>query len=783
MYSVANPSTKKRKYKPRNLPGPDCADIRWKEEENHNLVRDMGFHSEWGAQFLTPKSTALDAPPGYIMLYVAYFREGNFRLPMTKFTGEVLTNYGLHISQINALSYPGLPTLSSYVGLITLNRLSRCLMFFYFVSYTGGFYSFNSRTSGEWYKVLTRKVTSITQLEERALVGAGMSMLWVPRNPRGVPVYGYQGKVGYSFLNVLDPKAAGAMVEAILPEGKSVWLDQIRDRLLHPTSDSFSAYANVILGEDDGVDLDDATDPNREEVIVLSSEGSDRSREGLIPRSPRAGPTQGAINEPVNEPAGDDVDVPSDAAEQLEARKKKKVDRSEKKKKVEEPVAKAPCKQPSNFSPLDYVVVSDTLSCLDAGDKRVERDPDDDATLTEIMKKEKAPRKVDISKITPFVSLPSRTLDMSPPHDDLGEKKKKADVEVEQVGEGGAAGAGGDAGDACGDGRGEGVDTEAESSGATPRHTIYTKVVRGSGQGGAFGTHHTPEYEHVQGGSWDTHSPACADLPHAPRWNLTQGSRMTELANCREFFSLSLPPAERLFQKRHNRLDLLDDHIHAGVNFFATSQEIAREWQLFGEDNLEFENARRRMLKREKNLMPRRREVACERTNKELQTQRDAIVRLSGEKRNINDEAEQERVVHQKREQEYIQRIAKLEKFAEEKVAEVKTSEILAEEVAADCRWLLARAVPRISERITGSEELAKYMYELGEAAYDHGRKDGYVEGRAAAEAKEPLKNFELYKTDCVARYAEKRQESNLLNLLSSRRLGSYPENLTGSHC
>ncbi|KAJ0502635.1 hypothetical protein HanHA300_Chr11g0415151 [Helianthus annuus] len=145
---------------------------------------------------------------------------------------------------------------------------------FYYVSYTGGFYSFNSRTRGvspcsanppkslhdwkqkffyihrgvipidmhyrpesegiprvnvsinfvdqEWYKTLTQKATNISQLEERALVGAGMSMLWAPQNPKGIPVYGYQGKVGYGLLNVLDPKAAGAMVEAILPEGKPV---------------------------------------------------------------------------------------------------------------------------------------------------------------------------------------------------------------------------------------------------------------------------------------------------------------------------------------------------------------------------------------------------------------------------------------------------------------------------------------------------------------------------------------------------------------------------------
>ncbi|KAF5759501.1 hypothetical protein HanXRQr2_Chr16g0742031 [Helianthus annuus] len=114
-----------------------------------------------------------------------------------------------------------------------------------------------------------------------------MSMLWAPKNPRGIPVYGYHGKVGYSLLNVLDPKAAGAMVEAILPERKPVWLDQIWDRFLHPTSGSFATYANTILGEDDGSDFDDTTDPTREEVIVLSSEGSGRPREGLIPRSPR----------------------------------------------------------------------------------------------------------------------------------------------------------------------------------------------------------------------------------------------------------------------------------------------------------------------------------------------------------------------------------------------------------------------------------------------------------------------------------------------------------------
>ncbi|MFS7962612.1 hypothetical protein Hanom_Chr08g00728681 [Helianthus anomalus] len=105
MSTGVNRSTKKRKYKPRNPSGPGQATINWKEEEFQNLVRDMGFRSEWDAQFPTPNSTALDAPLGYIALYAAYFREGNLCLPMTKFTAEVLTNYGLHISQIKAFFF------------------------------------------------------------------------------------------------------------------------------------------------------------------------------------------------------------------------------------------------------------------------------------------------------------------------------------------------------------------------------------------------------------------------------------------------------------------------------------------------------------------------------------------------------------------------------------------------------------------------------------------------------------------------------------------------------
>ncbi|KAJ0693236.1 hypothetical protein HanPI659440_Chr15g0594901 [Helianthus annuus] len=165
---------------------------------------------------------------------------------MMKFTAEVLTKYDLHISQINAL---GLPRVTHFEFICRANRIEPTFeMFnvFYTVTYTGGFYSFNSRTGSvipcssnppkslhdwkqkffyirrgvipvhmhylagsegipkvsviagfaqqAWYKKVTEKATSISQLDEMALVGAGMSLLWVPKNPFGVPMYGYQGK-------------------------------------------------------------------------------------------------------------------------------------------------------------------------------------------------------------------------------------------------------------------------------------------------------------------------------------------------------------------------------------------------------------------------------------------------------------------------------------------------------------------------------------------------------------------------------------------------------------
>ncbi|MFS8018565.1 hypothetical protein Hanom_Chr15g01393501 [Helianthus anomalus] len=92
----------------------------------------------------------------------------------------------------------------------------------------------------EWYKTLVRRPTPIIQLDEKALVAAGMSLLWVPRDPKAYPVYAHKGKARYSLMNVFDPKVSGGMVAAALPEGEPIWTARIRDNFLHPSTESMN---------------------------------------------------------------------------------------------------------------------------------------------------------------------------------------------------------------------------------------------------------------------------------------------------------------------------------------------------------------------------------------------------------------------------------------------------------------------------------------------------------------------------------------------------------------
>ncbi|KAJ0719512.1 hypothetical protein HanLR1_Chr08g0282581 [Helianthus annuus] len=661
-----------------------------------------------------------------------------------------------------------------------------------------------SYTDQDWYTTLTRKVTPIIQLEERALVAAGMSMLWTPQNPRAFPVYMYKGKAGYNIMIIFYPNVGGVMFVVALPENRPLWVDQIRGNFLQSSS-------------------------------------------------PQRGATREPAVEGVSTPI---VDLQASVSKQAETRKKKKEERTEGKT-AEEPVAETPRKRPSNSSALDYVVVSDTLSGLDAGVKRASRDPDDDATLTKMMKKRKIledkNRELDAQAAAVLSEKKSKfmgpTAAPSESEVDLGVFSKKTGNRLEKIFKSSSAPQGTISFVHLPNLPVQGPRLIFQKLlhlrllllslliylllALTRRGRVRRMTLKLSRRRGWLRTllleleelmcmlrvwkqsgnqmklllrarytlrvcavlevvvHLAIDRVHrVEGGSWTTHNPACDNLPPAHRWSLTQGSRMDNLPNYCEFYSLSLPSAERLFQKNRHRMDLLDDHIHAGVNYFATTQEIVRKWQAMGEDTMEFEAARKEFaaereafnaekkgllwrvadneekLAKEKQFNAGRRkewEQACERTNGELKAARDEIVRLKGEKAKESDEHERAVVVYQKRETEYEHRIVTLEKVVAEKTAKSKASEILAKEISADCKWLLMRGVPLIADRIVKSDKLAKYMFELGESAFNSGRKEGYAEGRAAAATNEKVDHFELHKVDCSANYAAKCHEHEFL--------------------
>ncbi|MFS7932684.1 hypothetical protein Hanom_Chr04g00370871 [Helianthus anomalus] len=223
---------------------------------------------------------------------------------------------------------------------------------------------------------------------------------------------------GYSLINVLDPRAAGAMVDAIQEDRKPTWLDQIRGRLLHPTNESLSRYANDVLGENVG---NDPVDPGREEVVVLSSGSSDQTLEGLTSRCARAGTARGVAAEPVHEIVDDAADAEEtvDPSSQLETRKKARTDKSgRKEEKVEGKAVGTSRKRPTTLPCLDYVVVSDTLSGLGVGERIRESDPDDSDTLTEHMRKkalEDHKRKLDEQSAALLASKKAKLRKEAPP--------------------------------------------------------------------------------------------------------------------------------------------------------------------------------------------------------------------------------------------------------------------------------------------------------------------------------------------------------------------------------
>ncbi|MFS7897232.1 hypothetical protein Hanom_Chr00s007557g01738021 [Helianthus anomalus] len=100
----------------------------------------------WEATFPSAGSTIVDARHDFITLYATIFKEGNFWLPVAKFVSEVLTSYGIHISQVSLVVMPRITHFEFIYRAHNLVPTFDRFNVFHYVSVNVGFYSFNSRT-------------------------------------------------------------------------------------------------------------------------------------------------------------------------------------------------------------------------------------------------------------------------------------------------------------------------------------------------------------------------------------------------------------------------------------------------------------------------------------------------------------------------------------------------------------------------------------------------------------------------------------------------------------
>ncbi|MFS7962635.1 hypothetical protein Hanom_Chr08g00728951 [Helianthus anomalus] len=257
-------------------------------------------------------------------------------------------------------------------------------------------------------------------------------------------------------MNVFDPKAGGAMIVASLPEGRPLWLDQIRGNILHPSNESLSLPLIDTPVVDPHVGV---VDPSERRKKKREEKVEEKTAEDPVGETPRKRSSKSSFLDYVRDPDDDATVTEMMKKRKLLEDKKKELDAqaaaalSEKKSKLQKETTVAPSE-----SEIDLGVFS-----VKTGNR-----------LEKIFKSasdSRAPKsghsvcKIDISKITTPTSPPSKPLDLSPPLPDSKGKGNEDDVEVEQVG---SVLEDVDVGAGRGETHAEGVETEAESSEATP---------------------------------------------------------------------------------------------------------------------------------------------------------------------------------------------------------------------------------------------------------------------------------------------------------------------------
>src|ERR1043165_790424 len=74
--------------------------VKWDASSFSTFLAQYGIEAAWEPELPAAGKTALEASPGKIALYEAFFTRCCFRLPITKFLVSAFMRYGVHPTQM-----------------------------------------------------------------------------------------------------------------------------------------------------------------------------------------------------------------------------------------------------------------------------------------------------------------------------------------------------------------------------------------------------------------------------------------------------------------------------------------------------------------------------------------------------------------------------------------------------------------------------------------------------------------------------------------------------------
>ncbi|MFS7906142.1 hypothetical protein Hanom_Chr01g00055811 [Helianthus anomalus] len=99
----SSPMTAEEEEAEVNAPGKNLPVLKWTKSVFETLLTNTQMPPEYGAMYPQEGDTAGDPPTGYVTMFVDFFGDCNFQLPLTIFVFEVLEYYQLRNSQLSLL--------------------------------------------------------------------------------------------------------------------------------------------------------------------------------------------------------------------------------------------------------------------------------------------------------------------------------------------------------------------------------------------------------------------------------------------------------------------------------------------------------------------------------------------------------------------------------------------------------------------------------------------------------------------------------------------------------